>query len=50
MYFSTGPYVDNKNRLPAIGNDSQNCIHCCWRAAIIYELNKNIVVVKNNIV
>jgi hypothetical protein len=25
--------------LPAVGNDSQNGIHCCRRAAIIYELN-----------
>jgi hypothetical protein len=24
-------------------NDSQNGIHCCWRAAIIYELTNNII-------
>jgi len=23
------------NRSPTIGNDSQNGIHCCWRATII---------------
>ncbi len=26
------------NRLPADSNDSQNGIHCCQQAAIIYEL------------
>ena len=31
------------NRSPVVGNDSQNGIHCCWRASIIYELTKDIV-------
>ena len=31
--------VNNNNQSPAVGNDSQNGIHCCWRATIIYELN-----------
>ena len=35
--------VDDNNRSPAVGNDSQNGIHCCWLAAIIYELNQYIV-------
>ena len=34
--------VDDNNRSPAVGNDSQNGIHCCWRAAIIYKLNQYI--------
>jgi hypothetical protein len=40
--------VNYNNRLPAVGNDSQNNIHCRWRATIIYELTKDIVT--NNIV
>jgi hypothetical protein len=31
--------INYNNRSPAVGNDSQNGINCCWRAAIIYELN-----------
>jgi hypothetical protein len=31
------------NRSPAVGNDSQNGIHCRRRAAIIYKLSNNIV-------
>jgi hypothetical protein len=34
--------------LPTVCNDSQNSIHCRWRASIIYELTKDIVT--NNIV
>ena len=40
--------VNYNNRSPAIGNDSQNGIHCCQRAAIIYELT--LYIVMNNIV
>jgi hypothetical protein len=40
--------VNYNNRSPAIGNDSQNSIHCCRRAAKIYELTNNIVM-NNNI-
>jgi hypothetical protein len=35
-------------RSPAVGNDSQNGIHCCWRAAVIYKLNYYIAT--NNII
>jgi hypothetical protein len=35
--------VNNNNRSPAVGNDSQNGINCCWRAAIIYKLTNNIL-------
>jgi hypothetical protein len=33
--------IYNNNRSPTVGNDSQNRIHCWWRAAItiIYELH-----------
>ena len=37
------PCVDYNNCLPAIGNDSQNSIHCRRRATIIYKLTKDIV-------
>jgi len=40
--------VNYNNRSPAVGNDSQNGIHCCRRAAEIYELTNNIVM-NNNI-
>ena len=41
--------VNYNNRFPAVGNDSQNGINCCQRAAIIYhELTNNII--KNNII
>ncbi len=36
-------FVNYNNRLPAVSNDSQNGVHCCWRAAIIYELTNNII-------
>jgi hypothetical protein len=35
--------VDDNNQSPAVGNDSQNGIHCCRRATIIYELKQYIV-------
>ena len=35
--------VNYNNCSPAVGNDSQNGIHCRWRATIIYELTKNII-------
>jgi hypothetical protein len=41
-------FVNYNNRSPAFGNDSQNSINCRRRAAIIYELTKDIVT--NNIV
>jgi hypothetical protein len=37
------PCVNYNNRLPAIGNDSQNSIHCRRRATIKYNLTKDIV-------
>ena len=40
--------VNYNNRSPTIGNDSQNSIDCCRRAAKIYELTNNIVM-NNNI-
>jgi len=40
--------VNYNNRSQAVGNDSQNGIHCCRRAAIIYELT--LYIVMNNIV
>jgi len=40
--------VNYNNRSPAVGNDSQNGIHCCRQAAIIYELTNNILM-NNNI-
>jgi len=40
--------VNYNNRSPAFGNDSQNGIHCCRRAAKICELTNNIVM-NNNI-
>ena len=42
IYFSCLSVNDN-NCLPAVGNDSQNSINCCWRAAIICKLNNYIV-------
>ena len=30
--------VNYNNRSSTVGNDSQNIIHCCWGADIIYEL------------
>jgi len=39
--------VDYNNRSPAVGNDSQNCIHCCQQVAIIYELTKYIVIINS---
>ena len=38
--------VNYNNRSPAVGNDSQNGIHCRWWATIIYELTKDIVMNK----
>jgi len=38
--------VNYNNRSPAVGNNSQNRIHCCQQVDIIYKLTKNIV--KNN--
>jgi hypothetical protein len=35
--------VNYNNPSPAVGNDSQNGIHCCRQAAIIYKLTNNIV-------
>ncbi len=35
--------VNYNNRSPAVGNDSQNGIHCSWWATITYELTKDIV-------
>jgi len=40
--------VNYNNRSPTVGKDSQNGMHCRWRAAKIYELTKDIV--KNNVV
>ena len=40
--------VNYNNRSPAVGNDSQNSIHHCLRAAIMYELTNNIIM-NNNI-
>jgi len=39
--------VNYNNRWPAFGNDSQNGIHCCRRAAKIYKLTNNIVMNNN---
>jgi hypothetical protein len=35
--------VNYNNCSPAVGNDSQNGIHCRRRATIIYELTDNII-------
>ncbi len=35
--------VNDNNRSPAVGNDSQNGIHCCLQTTIIYKLNQYIV-------
>jgi hypothetical protein len=35
--------VNYNNCSPTVGNDSQNGIHCCRRAAIIYELTNNTI-------
>jgi hypothetical protein len=40
--------VNYNNRSPAVGNDSQNGIHCRQQATKIYELTNNIVM-NNNI-
>jgi hypothetical protein len=40
LFISTAS-VDYNNPSPAIANDSQNSIHCCWRITIVYKLNKN---------
>jgi hypothetical protein len=42
--------VNYNNRLPAVGNDSQNGVNCRRRATIIYKLTKHIVIVTHNIV
>jgi len=47
MYFFS-LYVNYNNRSPTVCNDSQKGINCRRRAAIIYELTKDIVT--NNIV
>jgi hypothetical protein len=47
IYFYSLSVKYNK-RSSAVSNDSQNGIHCCRRAVIIYELTKYIV--KNNII
>jgi hypothetical protein len=39
--------VNYINRSPTVGNDSQNGIHCCQRAAKIYELTNNIAMNSN---
>ena len=40
--------VNYNNRSPAVGNDSENGIHCRHQATIKYELNQYIVT--NNII
>ena len=47
MYFYC-LYVDENNCLPALNNGSQNGIHYRWRATIIDELTKNIIM-KNSV-
>ena len=40
--------VNYNNLSPAVGNDSQNGINCCWWATKVYKLTNNIVM-NNNI-